>query len=214
MKDENMKKNNLILSKILVMIAVLIVTISLSLFSLFSWGIALKNNIAVIITLIVNKEPIISSFYQQLMVSNFMVSLYTFGVLLIFNLTYLIPLIFIKKPFAKSVFAIHMLLMTLILALFILILFNFFNFKSFQNIAFNNLWIIPWVGIGLSLVTIFWYGLKNLWVNPRQLPKNVNPNSKDKNINDESLPSYRELQLQLKALKKQLKEVRNIKDKK
>lgn len=183
MKDENMEKNNLILSKMLVMIAVLIATISLSLFSLFSWGTALKNNIAVIITLIVNKEPIISSFYQQLMDSNFIVSLYTFGLLLIFNLTYLlIPLIFIKKPFAKSVFAIHMLLMTLILVLFILILFNFFNFKSFQNITFNNLWIIPWVGIGLSLVVIFWYGLKNLWVNPRQLPKNVNPNSKDKKI--------------------------------
>lgn len=140
MKDENMEKNNLILSKMLVMIAVLIATISLSLFSLFSWGTALKNNIAVIITLIVNKEPIISSFYQQLMDSNFIVSLYTFGLLLIFNLTYLlIPLIFIKKPFAKSVFAIHMLLMTLILVLFILILFNFFNFKSFQNITFNNL---------------------------------------------------------------------------
>ncbi len=210
-----MEKNNLILSKILVMIAVLIATISLSLFSLFSWAEPLKNNIAVIITLIVNKEPIISSFYQQLMDSNFIVSLYIFGVLLIFNLTYLIPLIFIKKPFAKSVFAIYMLLMTLILVLVILVLFNFFNLKNFETIAINNLWTIPWVGIGLTLMTIFCYGLKNLWVNPQQLSKNVNPNSKDKkNINDESLPSYQELQLQLKALKKQLKEVRNIKDKK
>lgn len=212
---ENMAKNNLILSKILVIIVTLIATISLSIFSLFSWGVPLKNNIAVIITLIVNKEPITSSFYQQLMNNNIAISLYTFGVLLIFNLTYLIPLIFIKRPFAKSVFAIHMLLMTLILVLFILVLFNFFNFKNFQTIAFNNLWTIPWVGIALSLITIFWYGLRNLWVNPRQLPKNTNINSKEKeNVNHDLLLSYEDLQLQLKTLKKQLKEVKNIKVKK
>lgn len=212
-----MAKNNLILSKILVIIATLIATISLSIFSLFIWGVPLKNNIAVIITLIVNKEPITSSFYRQLMDNNIAISLYTFGVILIFNLTYLIPLIFIKKPFAKSVFAIHMLLMTLILVLFILVLFNFFNFKNFQTIAFNNLWTIPWVGIALSLITIFWYGLRNLWVNPRQLPKNTNTNinNKDKeNVNDDRFLSYEDLQLQLKTLKKQLKDVKNIKTKK
>lgn len=118
-----MKKNNLILSKILVIISVLTVTISLSIFPLFNWGVPLKNNIA-IITLIVNKEPITSSFYKQLMTSDSIVSLYTFGTLLIFNLTYLIPLIFIKKPFSISVFAIHMLLITLVLILFVLVLFN------------------------------------------------------------------------------------------
>lgn len=210
-----MKKNNLILSKILVIITTLITTISLSIFSLFSWGEPLKNNIAVTITLIVNKEPFTSSFYQQLMNSNIVITLYTFGILLIFNLTYLIPLIFIKKPFSKSVFAIHMLLMTLILLLFILVLFNIFNFKSFQTIAFNNFWIIPWVGIALNLFAIFWYGLKNLWINPPQLLKKTNPNSKNKeNVSDGILPSYQELQLQLKTLKKQLKEVRNIKAKK
>lgn len=212
-----MKKNNLIFSKIFVIVAILIVTISLSIFSLFSWGTSLKNNIAVIITLIVNKEPITSSFFQQLMDNNIAISLYTFGVSLIFNLSYLIPLIFIKKPFAKSVLSIHMMLMTLILVLFILMLFNFFNFKNFETIPFNNLWIIPWVGIVLSLLAIFWYGLRNLWVNPSQLSKKINADANDQkneNVNDDSLPSYEELQLQLKTLKKQLKEVRNIKGKK
>lgn len=166
-----MKKNSLILSKILVIVTVLALTISLSVFPLFSWGMPLKNNIAVIITLIVNKEPITSSFYQQLMNSNYVITLYTFGTLFIFNLTYLIPLIFIKKPYARSFFAIHMLLMALVLVILTLVLFNYFNFKNFQSIAFDNVWIIPWVCISLSLLTIFWYGLKNLWVNPSQFSK-------------------------------------------
>ena len=213
---DNMRKNSLILSKTLIIVTVLTVTISLSIFSLFNWGISLKNNIAIIITLIVNKEPITSSFYQQLMTSDSTISLYTFGTLLIFNLTYLIPLIFIKKPFSKSVFAIHMLLMNLLLVLFILVLFNYFNIKNFQTIPFNNLWTIPWVGIGLNLLTIFWYGLKNLWVNPQQLSKKTNYYSKNKkeNIKSVDLPSYEDLYLQLKMLKKQLKEIKNIKGKK
>lgn len=82
-------------------INVLTVTISLSIFPLFNWGVPLKNNIAIIIILIVNKEPITSSFYKQIMTSDSIVSLYTFGTLLIFNLTYLMPLIFIKKTFFK-----------------------------------------------------------------------------------------------------------------
>ncbi|WP_338980429.1 hypothetical protein [Spiroplasma endosymbiont of Lasioglossum malachurum] len=211
-----MKKNNLILSKTLVIISVLTVTISLSIFPLFNWGVPLKNNIAIIIALIVNKEPITSSFYKQLMTSDSIVSLYTFETLLIFNLTYLIPLIFIKKPFSRSVFAIHMLLITLVLILFVLVLFNYFNIRNFQTIPFKDLWTIPWAGIGLSLLTIFWYGLKNLWFNPPQLSKKSNDYSKNKKeeIKSDDLPSYEDLQLQLKMLKKQLKEVRNIKGKK
>lgn len=215
MKDKNMEKNGSNLSKILVIITALTLTISLSTFPLFSWANPLKHNLAIIITLIVNKEPIISNFYKQLMISKLAITVYSFVTLLIFNLTYLIPLIFIKKPFAKSLFAIWMLLITLLLVLFMLVLFNVFTIKNFKTIPFDNLWIIPWIAIALSLITIFWYGSKNLWDNPRQLLIKTNVYRVNENdVNNDVLPSYQDLQLQLKMLKKQLKEVRNIKSRK
>lgn len=201
-------------SKLLVIIAFLIITISLTIFPIFSWGASLKNNIAIIFTLIFNQMPITSDFYQQLMNSQLLVSGYMLAILLVFNLTYFLPLIFIKKPFAKSLLAIYMLLMTLVLALFLLMLFNYFKMENFQIITFHDLWFIPWVGIACSLVTIFWYGLKNLWDNPRKLTMPINSNeNKDQVIyNHDNLPTYQELKMQLKTLKEQLKAIKNIKN--
>ncbi|WP_375317348.1 hypothetical protein [Spiroplasma endosymbiont of Virgichneumon dumeticola] len=203
-----MKTFGSILSKVLVIIATLSVTISLTIFPLFSWGLPLKNNIAVIITLLVNQNPLTSDLYKQLMASSNIITDYLAGGLLLFNLTYLVVLVFVKKPFSKALIAIYMFLMTLILTAFVLIIYNVFNFTYFQTIPFNNLWTIPLAGLGLSFLTIFWYGLRNLWVNPRTLVGNQSLT--DSPENDEEQVSYEDLQNQLKQLKSQLKEVRNV----
>lgn len=199
-----------ILSKVLIIIATLSVTISLSIFPLFSWGLPLKNNISVIITLLFNQKPFASDFYKQLMNSNNIAGYLASG-LILFNLTYLIALVFVKKPSIKAVIAIYMFLMTLVLTAFMLVIYNFFNFTYFQTIPFNNLWIIPLVLLGLNFLTIFWYGLRNLWVNPRKTVTNLLQNNK---TTTEKQTNYEDLQNQIKQLKLQLKEIKHVKPRK
>lgn len=196
-----------ILSKVLIIISTLSVTISLSIFPLFSWGLPLKNNIAVIITLLFNQKPFASDFYKQLMNSDNITGYLTSG-LILFNLTYLIALIFVKKPSIKAVIAIYMFLMTLILTAFILVIYNFFNFTYFQTIPLNNLWIIQLALLGLNFLTIFWYGLRNLWVNPRKMVTNLLQNNE---TTTEKQVNYEDLQNQIKQLKLQLKEIKHVK---
>ncbi|WP_342276615.1 hypothetical protein [Spiroplasma endosymbiont of Nebria brevicollis] len=204
-----MKTFGSILSKVLIIIATLVVTISLAIFPLFSWGLSLKNNIAVIITLLVNQNPLTSDLYKQLMESSNSITAYLAGGLILFNLTYLVFLVFVKKPFIKALIAIYMFLMTLVLVGFLLIIYNVFNLTYFQTIPFNNLWTIPLACLGLSFLTIFWYGLRNLWVNPRTLVNNQSLTNFSEN-NEEQV-SYEDLQNQLKQFKSQLKEVRKVK---
>lgn len=199
-----------ILSKVLIIIATLSVTISLSIFPLFSWGLPLKNNIAVIITLLFIQKPFASDFYKQLMNSNNITGYLASG-LILFNLTYLIALVFVKKPSIKAVIAIYMFLMTLVLTAFMLVIYNFFNFTYFQTIPLNNLWIIPLVLLGLNFLTIFWYGLRNLWVNPRKTVTNLLQNNK---TTTEKQTNYEDLQNQIKQLKLQLKEIKHVKPRK
>lgn len=199
-----------ILSKVLIIIATLSVTISLSIFPLFSWGLPLQNNIAVIITLLFNQKPFASDFYKQLMNSNNITGYLASG-LILFNLTYLIVLVFVKKPSIKAVIAIYMFLMTLVFTAFMLFIYNFFNFTYFQTIPLNNLWIIPLVLSGLNFLAIFWYGLRNLWVNPRKMVTNLLQNNK---TTTEKQTNCEDLQNQIKQLKLQLKEIKHVKPRK
>lgn len=199
-----MEKFGSFLSKALIIITTLAVTISLIIFPLFPWGLPLKNNIAVIITLLINQNPLTSDFYQQLMNSNNIISYFLAAGLIIFNLTYLVTLVFIKKPFNKALLGIYMFLMVLLLTAFVLVIYNVFNFTYFQIIPFNNLWIIPIASLSLSFLTIFWYGLRNLWVNPRTLVVNSSKNNEN---SDGQQINYEDLQNQLHELKSQLNEV-------
>lgn len=204
-------------SKFLIITTMLVVTISLAIIVTTNSAIALKNNIVVVIVLLANQNPITSDLYQQLMDSSNNIIAYVFGILFLINLTVFIPVIFIKEPFSKAVLSICMIIITLVLTLLVATFYNFFNTINFESVAVNHYLIIPFVGLGLVYLSIFWYGLRNLWVNPakkvvvkssiykKQIPTN------NKLLDNQS---YENLQAQLRTLKKQLKEVRHIKTKK